>query len=74
MSPNNGTLLNAVLKPKVPNNTFASCFFMNLNFLLLDTAHFDDNIGRPFLVFNTFKFILFVFFSTVNNKSACCII
>ena len=74
MSPNNGTLLNAVLKPKLPNNTFASCFFMNLNFLLLDTAHFDDNIGLPFLVFNTFKFILFVFFCTVNNKSACCII
>ena len=27
MSPNNGTLLNAVLRPKLLNNTFASCFF-----------------------------------------------
>ena len=66
MSPNNGTLLNAVLRPKLPNNTFASCFLTNLNFLLPHTAHFDDNVGLPLLVLISFKFTLFVFFCSVK--------
>ena len=54
MSPNNGILFNGVLKPKLINNPFASCPFINID-LLPHTAHFDDNIGLPILVCNTFK-------------------
>ena len=62
MSPNNGILLNGVLRPKLLNNIFASCSFINLHFLLLHTAHFDDNIVLPVLVFNTLEFTLSVSF------------
>ena len=41
MSPNNGTLFNGDLTPKLLNNTFASCFLTNLDFLLPLTKHFD---------------------------------
>ena len=34
----------------------------NLDFLLLHTAHFDDKIVLPFLVFNTFELhFLFIY-------------
>ena len=62
MSPNNETLLNAVLRPKLLNNTFASCLFMNLDFLLPHTAHFDDNIGLPFLVLTLLNLYFLYFF------------
>ena len=32
MSPNNGILLNGVLRPKLLNNPFALCSFINLDF------------------------------------------
>ena len=71
MSPNNGILLNGVLRPKLLNIPFASYYFINLDFLLLHTAHFDDNIALPVLVFNTFgsTFFLFCFFCISNNVS-----
>ena len=62
MSPNNGILLVGVLRPKLLNNPFASCFIINLDFLLSHTAHFDNNIVLPFLVFNTFEFTFSVSF------------
>ena len=42
-------LLNGILVSKLLNIPFASCSFKNLDFLLLQTAHFDDNIVLPFL-------------------------
>ena len=51
MSPNNGTLFHGVLGPRLLNDSFASFSFINLDFLLLHTAHFDDNIDQPFFVF-----------------------
>ena len=62
MSPNNGILLNGVLKLKLLNNPFASCSFINLDFLLLHTAHFDNNIDLPFLFSKTFQPTFCVFF------------
>ena len=60
--PNKGILLNDVLRPKLLNNPFPSCSFINLDFLLPHTGHFDDNIVLPFFVFNTFEFTFSVFF------------
>ena len=37
------------------HNPFASCSFINLDFLLLHTAHFDNNIFLPFFVIITFE-------------------
>ena len=37
------------------NNPFASCSFINFDFLQPHTTHFDGNIGLPFLVFNIFE-------------------
>ena len=72
MSPNNGILFNGVLRPKLLNIPFASCPFINLDFFLLQKAHFDDNIVLPFLVFNSSESTFFVFvFCTSNNMSAC---
>ena len=48
--------LNDVLRPKLLNNLFSSCFFYKYRFLLPHTAHFDDSIDLPFLVFNTLEF------------------
>ena len=69
MSPNNGILFNSVLRPKLLNNSFASCFFINFDFLLLHKAHFDNNIVLQFSIFKTFEstffqstFFFFVFF------------
>ena len=50
MSPNIGNLLNDVLIPNLLNNPFASCFLINLNFLLLHIAHFHNIISLPLLV------------------------
>ena len=51
MSPNNGIFFNGVLIPKLLNNPFASCSFMNLEFLLPHTAHLDNNKDLPFFRF-----------------------
>ena len=61
MVPNNGILLNGVLSPKLLNNLFAFCSFINLDFLLLHAAHFDHNIVLPFLVFTIFESTFSVF-------------
>ena len=59
---NNGILLNGVLRPKLLNNPFVSCSFINFDFLLTHIAHFGDNTNLPFLVFHIFESIFFVFF------------
>ena len=61
MASNNGILLNGVLRPKLLNIPFASCSFINLYFLLLHTAHFDNNIILPVFL-NTFGSTFSVFF------------
>ena len=48
ISPNNGILLNGVLRPKLLNIPVASCFLINLDFLVLYKAHFDNIIVLPF--------------------------
>ena len=53
MSPNIGNLLNGVLIPNLLNNPFASCLLINLDFLLLHIAHFDNIISLPLLVLDT---------------------
>ena len=62
MSPTIEILLYGVLRPILPKNPFASCYFINLYFLLPHIAHFDNNISLPFLVSNIFQSIFFVFF------------
>ena len=37
-------LLNGVLRPELLNIPLASCFLMNLDFLLPHIAHFDNSI------------------------------
>ena len=49
MSPNIGNLLNGVLILNLLNNPFASCLLINLDFLLLHIAHFDNIISLPLL-------------------------
>ena len=44
MSPNIGNLLKGVLIPNLLNNPFASCFLIDLYFLLPHIAHFDNII------------------------------
>ena len=68
MSPNNGILLNGILRPKLFNILFPSRSFINLDFLLSHKAHFDNNIVLPLLVFETLRFILYLFVYTLNNK------
>ena len=60
-SPNIGILLKGALIDKLLNNCFASCFLINLDFSLLHTAHFDNIIVSPFLVFEISGVIGFVF-------------
>ena len=63
MSPSNRILPNDILRSKLFNNSYASCFFINLVFLPLLTAHSDDNNVILFLVFNNFEFTFSVFFA-----------
>ena len=67
MSPNNGILLNGVLRAKLLNIPFASCSFTNLDVLLLHAAHFDNNIDLQFLVLKTFEFTFSVFFFALQH-------
>ena len=55
MLPNNRTLFNGVLTVKLLNNLSDSCYFINLDFLLLGIAHFDNNTALSFLDFNAFE-------------------
>ena len=65
MSPNNRILLNGALRPRLLNNPFAYYSFINLDFLLPHTAHFDSNISLPFFVFINFEFTFSVFFFAI---------
>ena len=62
ISPNNGTLLNGVLRSKLLNIPFASWFLINFEFLAPHTAHFHNNIVLPLLVSETVGFMFSVFF------------
>ena len=62
----NVILLKDVLIPKLLNNPFSSCSFINLDFLLLHTAHFDNKTNLPFFVFINFAYFLYLFY-TLNN-------
>ena len=62
MSPNNGTLLNGILRAKLLNSPFAFQFLVNLDFLLPHYGHFDNIIVLPLLVFETLGFMFFVYF------------
>ena len=70
MSSNNEILLNEVLRLKLLNNPFASCSFINFDFLLPDKVHFENKIVPPFLVLNisesTFSVSLLHFNQYVN--------
>ena len=59
--PNKGILLNGVLIPKLLNNPFASCFFINFDFLLPHIAQFGNTIVLPLLVTEFFWFIFYAF-------------
>ena len=54
--------------PKLLNNPFACCSLINFDFLLPHMAHFDKIIILPLVVFETFGFMLSVFFYTLNNR------
>ena len=60
-----GILLILILN--LPNNPFASCFLINLDFLLLHIAHFDNIIILPLLVPETCGSMFSLFFYTLNN-------
>ena len=62
MSPDNGILLNSVLRPKLLNSPLASCFLINLDFLVLHIAHFDNIIVLPLVVFETLGLMFSVYF------------
>ena len=54
ISHNTGTLFNGVLISKLLTRSFASWFLINLDFLLLDIAHFHNIIALPLLVLEIF--------------------
>ena len=62
ISPNNEILFNGVLIPRLLNNPFAYCSLINFDFLLPHMAHFDNIIVLPLVVFETFEFMVSVFF------------
>ena len=68
ISPNNGTSLNDVLRPKLLNIPLASCYLMNLDFSLSHIAHFDNNIVLPLLVSETLGFMFLYLLYTLNYK------
>ena len=56
-------------RPKLLNIPLASCFLINLDFLLPHIAHFDNIIVLPLLVFETTGLTFSVFvFCTLDNK------
>ena len=67
---------NLTLRPKLLNIPLASCFLINLDFLLSHIAHFDYRIVLLLLVFKTLRFMfsgvflwLFYFF-TLDSEMA----
>ena len=61
-------LLKGVFIPKLLKNPLASCSFVNFDFLLSHTVHFDKSIILTCFVLATFGFLLSVFFCTSNNN------
>ena len=53
ISPNNGILLNGVLRPTLLNIHFSFCSFRNLDFLVPHILHFANRIFLTFLLFKT---------------------
>ena len=67
MSPNIGNLLKGVLIPNLLNNPFASCFLINLDFLLPHIAHFDNIIILLLLTVKRVDlYFLYVFYILKN--------
>ena len=62
MLPNNGTLLNGFLRPKLLNKPSASCSFMNIYFLIPHTDHFNCIINLLFFFVVVVVVVAFVFF------------
>ena len=62
ISLNIGTILNGVLRPKLPNSLFASWFLINLDFLLPHITYVDNIVALPLLVLKTFGFMFSVSF------------
>ena len=56
-----------VLIPKLLSNPFASYLLINLDFLLLNIAHFDNIINLPLLVPETCGFCFLYIFYNLNN-------
>ena len=54
-------MFNGVLIPKLLNRPFASWFLINLHFLLLHFANFDNIIDLPLLVLESFGSMFLVF-------------
>lgn len=67
MSPNDGILLNSVLRLKLLIIYFAACSLISLEFLLPHVTHFDNNIGLLLLVFETLELMFSALFYTLNN-------
>ena len=67
----NGILSSPVLKPRLVNIPFASCFLINLHFLLPHIAHFENFIVLPLLVFETtgLMFSVYSFYTSNNNMT-----
>ena len=52
---------------KLLNNRLTPCVFINFNFLLSRTAHFDKSIILPFFALAAFGFLLSIFFIHFNQ-------
>ena len=62
ISSNSRILLKGVPIPKLLNIPLASCFLINLYFLLSHITHFDKSISFPLFIFATLEFLISVFF------------
>ena len=67
---NPGIFDNGVLIPKLLNNLFASCSFINLAFLFLQTGQIDI-CNLPFFLLIILASLFLVFFFNSRNQSAC---
>ena len=54
--------------PNLLNNPLASCFLINLDFLLPHIAHFDNIISLPLLVLETCGFMFLYISYTLSNR------
>ena len=57
--------------PILLSSPVASCSLINLDFLLLQTAQFDESISFPYFVFSTLGFLLFVIFTLQTIRLHC---